>query len=298
MIRRIGFATAIALGTVATTAPSALATYQGRNGTLAYQVDTNDPNSGSTVDSDISSIPSSSRANCTGPTGNEAPCAIRRFSYSPAGTRIVAERSGQLEVLDADGTNVTVQKQLTSGDTEPAFLPDGAKLVFAGMVNGHRNLYTVNANGTGLKQLTTNGGSWPAPCGNGSIAFVNNGALYLRHANGSVRRLAKPGVLTADCAPNSRSIAYATGFHVFIVETTGGNPRRLKGADGAEFPVFSPSGSRIASLQSLPDPESGGYSVDTIVVQEAKNGRRVGKHAIGDNLGVITGGPLAWQPKP
>ena len=101
--------------------------------------------------------------------------------------------------------------------------------MFAGTANGHQNLYTVRANSTGLKQLTTNGGSWPAPCGNGSIAFVNNGALYLRHRNGSVRRLAKRGVLTADCAPNSRSIVYATASHVFIVKTTGGKPRRLKG---------------------------------------------------------------------
>jgi Tol biopolymer transport system component len=298
LIRRISLAAAIALATVATTAPSALATYQGRNGTLAYQVDTHDPNSGNTVDSDISSIPSSSKANCEDLTGNGAPCAIGRFSYSPHGTRIVAERSGQLEVLDANGTNVTVLKQLTSSDTEPAFLPNGATIVFAGTVNGHPNLYTVRSDGTDLKQLTTNGGAWPAPCGNGSIAFVNNGALYLRHGNGGVRRLAKRGVLTADCAPNSRSIVYATVVHVFIVKTTGGKPRRLKGADDAKFPGFSPNGSRIASLQSLPDPEAGGYSVDTIVVQEAKNGRRVRKDAIGDNLGVITGGPLAWQPKP
>ena len=298
MIRRISLAAAIALATVATTAPSALATYQGRNGTLAYKVDTNDPNTGNTVDSDISSISSGSAANCEAASGDAAPCAIGRLSYSPDGTRIVAERSGQLEALDADGTNVTVLKQLTSSDTEPAFLPNGTTIVFAGTANGHQNLYTVRADGTGLKQLTTNGGSWPAPCGNGSIAFVNKGALYLRHRNGSVRRLAKRGVVTADCAPNSKSIVYATVFHVFIVKTTGGKPRRLKGAYGAEFPVFSPNGSRIASLQSLADPEAGGYSVDTIVAQAAKNGRRVLKDAIGDSLGVITGGPLAWQPKP
>ena len=297
MIRTIGFAAAVTLTTVATTAPIALATYRGRDGTLAYQVDTHDPNSGNVVDSRISSISSSSRANCNDPTGVQAPCEIGRFSYSSDGKRIVAERSGRLEVLGADGASVSVLKQLTSSDTEPAFLPHGRRIVFAGTVNGHQNLYTVNAAGTGLKQLTRHGGSWPAPCGNGSIAFVNRGALYLMRADGRVRRLVKRGVLTADCAPNSRSIAYATGFHLLIVRTTGGKPRRLKGGDGAEFPVFSPNGSRIASLQSLPDPQAGGYPVDTIVVQEARNGRRVSKDAIGDNLGVTTAGPLAWQPK-
>jgi hypothetical protein len=44
MIRRISVAGAMALATVSTMAPSALATYRGVNGTVAYQVDTNDPN--------------------------------------------------------------------------------------------------------------------------------------------------------------------------------------------------------------------------------------------------------------
>jgi WD40 repeat protein len=298
MIGRVGFAVAIALTAAGTTAPSALATYQGRNGTLAYQVNMNDPDSGNTVDSQISSIPSGSKANCDDPTGNEAPCAIGRISYSPDGKRIVAERSGQLELLDARGKNVTALKQLTSSDTDPAFLPNGATVVFAGTADGRQNLYTVNADGTGLRQLTTTGGSWPAPCRNGSIAFVNQGALYLRKASGSVKRLARrSNVLEADCAPNSRSVVYTTGLGVFIVKTAGGT-RRLKGVAGAEYPVFSPDGTRIASLQSLPDSEAGGYAVDTIAVQLATNGRRVRKDAIGDNLGVMTCGPLAWQPKP
>ncbi|HET9104017.1 MAG TPA: hypothetical protein VFN55_11760 [Solirubrobacteraceae bacterium] len=206
-MRRIGFAAAIALSTMAMLATSALATYPGRDGTLAYQVNTNDPNSGATVDSGISSIPNRSGADCADPTGNGAPCAVGRFSYSPDGTRIVAERSGRLEVLRANGSNVTVFTQLTSRDIEPAFLPNGGGVVFAGTVSRHQNLYTVNAAGTGLRPLTTAGGSWPAPCRNGSIAFVDRGTLFLRQRNGRDRRLASRGVLTADCAPNSRSIA-------------------------------------------------------------------------------------------
>ena len=292
--------------------PSALATYAGRNDTLrtlTYRDDSNDPNTGDTTDSVISSIPDGSAANChyTGSsnTDDQAPCEIGRIDYSPDGTRIVAERydpatqTGQLEVLNADGSNVTILPRLTSDDANPAFMPDGTTIIFAGTVNTQTNLYTVNADGAGLNQLTTHGGSVPVPCRNGSIAFINDGALFLRSANGSrVKRLAGRGVLTADCAPNSKSIVYNTGSHVFIVKTKGGKPRKLKNTDGAEYPVFSPNDKRIASLQELPSADAGGNPVDTIALQNASTGRRAAEETIGDNLGVETCGPLAWQPQP
>ena len=290
---------ALALTTVATTAPCALATYRGGNGTLAYQVNTNDPNSGNVVDSGISSISSSSKANCDDPTGDQAPCEIGRLSYSPDGTMIVAERSGQLEVLDDHGMNVTVLKQLTSSDTEPAFLPNATTIAFAGTVNGHQNLYTVHSDGAGLKPLTTNGGSWPAPCGNGSIAFVNHGALYLRHADGSVGRLARRGVLAADCAPNSKSIAFATSRHIFIVKTRGEKSRRLKHGDGAAYPCSRQTGPASPPCRAFQTPNRVGTPSTRSWCGRPRTAGGSSKHAIGDNLGVITGGPLhAWQPKP
>lgn len=279
------------------TAPGALATYQGRNGTLAYQVDTNDPNSGNVVDSDISSISSTSKANCEDPTGDEPPCEIGRFSYSPDGTRIVAERSGQIEVLDADGTNVTVLKQLTSSDTEPAFLPNGTSIVFAGTMSGHRNLFSVNADGTGLKQLTTQGGSWPAPCGNGAI-LLREPRRALPDARRRQRQTPRQAQRThGGLCTEQQERRLRDGPQRLHREDHGRQAAVAQGRRRCRVPrlLAKRLGHRLTAEPS--GPAGGGYSVDAIVVQKAKNGRRVSKNSIGDNLGVMTGGPLAWQPK-
>ncbi len=270
--------------------------FPGRNGTIAYQTDGND---GSNVQfSGISSIPQGSAANCTdtSPDQNQGvDCFIGRFGYSPDGTRIVAARSGRLEVLDANGKDVRILTALTSQDSDPAFLPDGETIIFAGKAQGNSKLYTVKADGTGLRQVTTKGGSWPAPCANGSIAFVNNNALYMMRANGSGLRRLAGHASTPDCAPNGKSLVYEGRGGDFIVNTGGGRSRRIKGGDGS-WPVFSPDGARVASAQDSPS-EAGGYSVPSIVVVEPKTGRRVRKQAIGDAAAAVTVGPLAWQPK-
>jgi Tol biopolymer transport system component len=305
MIRRFGLIGVLALSMLVVSAPSSLSAFPARSGTVAYQEDDVNPDTGMTELSAISSIPRDSSANCAdnSPAGDQgAPCSIGRFGYSPDGKRIVAERSGRLEVLDANGQNVRILPALTSQDSEPAFLRGGSTIVFTGVAKGAANLYTVNPDGSGLEQLTTKGGSWPAPCANGSIAFINHGALYLRRANGSgLRRLARHAS-TPDCAPNSKSILFegpGTSKRAlagdFIVNTTGGT-RRIKGQDGS-FPVFSPDGRFVASVQDLPDQQTGGYSVPSVVVVVRKNGHRVRKVSIGNNLGTAQFGPVAWRPK-
>ena len=291
--------------------PSALATYAGRNDTLrtlTYRDDTNDPNTGDTTDSVISSIPGGSAANChyTGSsnTDDQAPCEIGRIDYSPDGTRIVAQRydpatqTGQLEVLNADGSNVTILPRLTSDDANPAFMPDGTTIIFAGTVNTQTNLYTVNADGAGLKQLTTHGGSVPVPCGtdrsrSSTTARCSSAGQTAPGSSGSPGAAYSPP--TARRTARASSTTRAPRLHR---KTKGGKPRKLKNTDGAEYPVFSPNGKRIASLQELPSADAGGNSVDTIAFQNASTGRRVAEETIGDNLGVETCGPLAWQPRP
>jgi Tol biopolymer transport system component len=70
-------------------------------------------------------------------------------------------------VLDSHGGNVELLKALTSDDEQSAFPPGGRTIVFTGHASGQTNLYEVAGDGTGLKQLTTSGGSSPAPCANG-----------------------------------------------------------------------------------------------------------------------------------
>lgn len=101
-------------------------------------------------------------------------------------------------------------------------------------------------------------------------------------------------VSTPDCAPNSKSIVYQGRSGDFIVDTKGGSPKPVP--SGAT-PVFSPDGKRIASVENLPDVESGGSSVQTIVVVKRNNGHRISKRAIGDAAGAEAIGALTWPSR-
>src|SRR4051812_48339466 len=86
--------------------------------------------------------------------------------YSPDGSKIAFYRHSGFRydicVMNADGTNVVT---LTSANPQlefseslyPSWSPDGSKLVFGSNWNGQRRfeLWMMNANGTGLVQLTT-----------------------------------------------------------------------------------------------------------------------------------------------
>jgi len=79
-------------------------------------------------------------------------------AWSPDGTRLAIssnrdDSSGQqhIAVIQADGTGFT---RLTPGYT-PAWSPDGTRIALA-----KAGLWVINANGTGLKRLTTNESDW------------------------------------------------------------------------------------------------------------------------------------------
>ena len=141
-------------------APVAGAADPGRNGSVAYPETFN--NGSVETESAINSIPQSSAVNCQGTNSDGSDnCDIGRFGYSPNGKQIVAARSGQLAMLDSHGGDVQLLKALTSDDEQPAFLPGGQTIVFAGRAGNQTNLYEVATDGTGLKQLTTKGARGP-----------------------------------------------------------------------------------------------------------------------------------------
>src|SRR5437667_6655635 len=98
-------------------------------------------------------------------TSNAADDASPTWSHD--GTKIAFVRylgggNYEIYVLDADlchectGTGPTNLSQSASADLEPAWSPDGTKIVFASNRDGNYELYTINPDGTGVTRLTRN----------------------------------------------------------------------------------------------------------------------------------------------
>src|SRR3989441_8920247 len=88
-------------------------------------------------------------------------------TWSHDGTKIAFVRGNlgfvtQIYVLDADlcheciGTGPTNLSQSASSNVEPAWSPDGTRIVFASDRDGNYELYAINPDGTGVTRLTSN----------------------------------------------------------------------------------------------------------------------------------------------
>jgi TolB protein len=150
----------------------------------------------------------------------------RRSAYGqPVSLWVVNADGSGLHQLFADGPN--------TNDDEPTWSPDGSRILFTrwwidAKNATHRELFTVNANGGGLKQVTT----W----GQNADSYVSE----------------------PDYAPDGSKIVYvrssfATGDHVYVANENGSGATALtSGTGGNVNPAWSPDGTRIAYEQYTP----------------------------------------------
>ena len=149
--------------------------------------------------------------------------------WSPDGTRILfrADGGGKIDLytvnaLDGSGlTNLTSFIGAEMMDKNfPAWSPNGDRIVFTGAVGGKYKIYTMAANGSDLKQITTDDGF------DGFPSFSNDGEkiAFTRY--------------------NATGVGF--GYDVMVVSSAGGTPIRFALPGDQLTPAWSPDGKFIA----------------------------------------------------
>jgi hypothetical protein len=314
----------------------ASATYPGRAGALAYldfhSTDSAYPVATWSLDAERPSRGGGRRVYGCQATSSGSPaaggvCPELGVGFSPDGKTIVFT-GGQPSACFAEGG--CVDDELFVGDlagharplplplplplayvAHPAFMPDGQTIVFAAQaqIGGPTDLYLVGSDGSGLRQITTGGGTNPAPCADGQIVYNRDIQLYVLSANLSTQRHLTQGSL-GDCSPDSRRVVFLKGYTLHMIDLNGRHPRRLSAIGAAAGrPTFSPAGSRIAYVHTdhcTQNCSHGGcdpatYALTTInLTGSVLDRRRLGSSPC-TNAGTPEGdmfGQLAWQPLP
>jgi hypothetical protein len=309
----------------------AAATYPGRPGALVYtdEVTSHAPGGDDTDNLILGEIPpGGGRArqilNCDEVNGGgSAACPDVGVGFSPDGSQLVIggnpnpdNGDNQLLVGGLNGNLRPLSLPLANAD-HPEFMPDGKTIVFAGQQhqNSTPQLYLVAGDGSGLRQLTRDGGTNPAPCDNGQIIYNNpaGGQLYVLSASGRRSRPLAAGSL-ADCSRDSETAVFVRHRTLYTIRLNGTGLRQRSATDTVTGrPVFSPAGGKIdyiactqrgcaASIGPL-CPSSSEVSTSYVLTTIDLRGRVVARRTLGsggcDSDGFYDGdtfGQLAWQP--
>jgi Tol biopolymer transport system component len=258
---------ALALVALAAFAPPAHATFGGRNGAVAFAQRTV---TGDSVDPSVEHTRLATRhvfgtrdrilvdcqltdgapsgGNCTGTS-------YRSPSYSRDGARIVFDAGQRIGVMAADGSGFSLLPAVTADDGDPAFAPDGRRIVFSGTNDrGTTDLYVRRLDG-GAAQLIVNDAGEPTWSVRDVIAYVRSGNIYVARPGGGHRRFVTSGV-SPDWSPDGRRLLLVRPLarltfdapigRMYVVGAHGEGLRRIGPAADATRPVWSPEGNWIA----------------------------------------------------
>jgi Tol biopolymer transport system component len=198
-------------------APSALATFPGRNGPIAFYSDTSAGAQIFTVQPNGHGLRQITHVN-----GDAV-----RPDWSPDGTRIAFELdtadSASVAIMNSDGSNMVVLPPAPAGgEGDPSFTPDGARIVFERFVPDTNDdaIWSMNVDGADRHRIGSGplGATDPNVSPDGrALSFVSSngvdsGALLTSRIDGSQQLQLTPFTFDVgvrqDWAPDGRHLAF------------------------------------------------------------------------------------------
>src|SRR5215216_2088782 len=181
--------------------------------------------------------------NLSGSTNGKDP------AYSPSGTKIAFVGQGEDEdILGMNAKDGSAKESLTNTppvngyevrERDPAYSPDGTKIVFyKESFRPHDvDLYTMNANGTGVKQITDYKGKeytpdW-SPSGNRIVFYqvtrTKGARIVTIRPDGTDRQLVVQDGSDPIWSPDGRKIAFTRDGHAYTVNPDGSGVAEVPG---------------------------------------------------------------------
>jgi TolB protein len=217
-------------------------------------------------------------------------------AVSPDGTRVAYEYGRGIWVMNVDGSGGRRVSDGTNStafaDADPAWSPDGGKIVFSRYQAGDTDLWSANLDGTGQKDLTNTGAYDEAdpvwsPAG-GEISYTRIGCdaeggiscVFKMDADGTDPVNLTPETRLPECpnqpgyfhrgassepsySPDGTKIAFrgtvtcphSSGTDIWVMGSGGGGKVNVIADNGTgdNHPTFSPDGSRIAFNSNRPN---------------------------------------------
>ncbi len=242
MLRKAALSTALVAMLFLAFAPSASASFPGRNGKIAY---TNNNGQIAVVKADGTGKQTLTHFANLG--FMEAPM------FSADGRWIVFDGATtgdtDLYVMRSDGTQLHKVTHTTAYEWSPSWSPNGKWIVFAAS-GGGSPIAAIHPDGTHRHRIGSAIGEYPRYSPDGSKIVYGSGSdgqIHVMRADGSNdHALTSAGGDYPDWSPNGRLIGYTSGGQVWIMRADGSNKHQVTTTGAGYSPVFSPDGAWIA----------------------------------------------------